>query len=290
MERILESQTIEGEIGLVIEYKPGKSEAIQVLAGAMQLIDAMDKLDHCLLSSIDSSLEPVSILNDVAHSSLKIILARALRGVPDEHLSSLEWKKWLGSLLVHGKHLLLQKLDADAPEISRTLDQLEPQYRDAPVGLVGYQPPRVSEVQTALDGVRQARVALPQVGVTVQTELGDIVMEEQAQESPVADPTPHSVRTNTGVEFFKIKSTDMLGQSQWQVMRNGKTIKVSMLHRTWLEQYQKRQHQILPGDSLECRYEETVTYDTDQNEMERSLAIVEVLRILSPPAQTSLPM
>lgn len=288
MERILESQTVEGEIALVIAYQPGKSEALSVLSGAMRLIESLDKLDHCLLSSIDSNLEPVSILNDVQHSSLKVLLARALRKIPDEHLNSLEWRKWLGALLASGKHKLLQKLDADAPDIANELVALEPLYRNAPVGLIGYTPPSVADVQAALKDVRQARALLPGQAVTIQTELGDIALQEQPAAPAMVEPTPQSVRTNSGIEFFKVKSTDMLGQAQWQVMRNGKATKVDLLHKTWLEQYQSRQHTVLPGDSLECRYEETVAYDSDQNEIDRSLAIVEVLRVISPPVQSPL--
>lgn len=65
MDRDLGIESVEGEIALVISYQPGKSEALSVLAGAMRLIESLDALDHCLLSSIDSTLEPVSILNDV---------------------------------------------------------------------------------------------------------------------------------------------------------------------------------------------------------------------------------
>lgn len=288
MERILEAQTVEGEVALVIAYQPGKSEALGVLSGAMRLIESLDKLDHCLLSSIDSNLEPVSILNDVQHSSLKVLLARALRKIPDEHLKTLEWKKWLGDLLVTGKHKLLGRLEADAPEIAQILIELEPQYRNAPTGLIGFTPPSVADVQLALKDVRTARALLPGQAVTFQTEMGDISLAEQTLEAPVAIPTVQSARTNSGTEFFKVKSTDMLGQAQWQVMRNGKATKVDMLHKSWLAQYQDRQHTVLPGDSIECRYEETVTYDSDQNEIDRNLAIVEVMRVISPSIQQPL--
>lgn len=288
MDRQLVAETVEGEIALVISYQPGKSEALTVLSGAMRLIESLDKLDHCLLSSIDSNLEPVSILNDVQHSSLKVLLARALRKIPDEHIKSMDWKKWVGAVLVNGKHILLSKLDADAPEIAVALIELEPLYRNAPVGLIGYTPPSVADVQEALKDVRQARARLPGQAITIQTELGDIKLEEQPLASLPIQPTAQSVRTNSGIEFFKVKSTDMLGQAQWQVMRNGKATKVDLLHKSWLEQYQGRQHTVLPGDSLECRFEETVTYDADQNELDRSLSIVEVLRVISPPVQRAL--
>ena len=55
---------VEGEIALTVDYLAGKASAIAVLSGATQMIAALDGLDRALLSSVDSELEPVSILND----------------------------------------------------------------------------------------------------------------------------------------------------------------------------------------------------------------------------------
>jgi hypothetical protein len=249
----------------------------------------MDRLDGVLLSSVDTSLEPVSLLNDVQHSSLKMILARALRGIPDEHIGSLEWKKWAGSLLVKGKHKLLQHLDADAPEIRKVLIEMEPDYNAMPKGLIGYTPPVVSDVMEALDAVVKARATLPGQKVTIQTEFGDIALQETAQAEEVLDQLGAQTSvTNTGTEFFKVKYLDLLGKSQWTVLRNQRPVKVDMLHQRWLDDYHQRKIAILSGDSIECHYEETITYDANHNEIERKLAIVEVIRVIPPPVQHNL--
>lgn len=289
-ERILQAEKVEGEISLVIDYVPGESVAVDVLRGAMQLIEALDQLDRVLLSSVDSSLEPVSILNDVRHSSLKMMLARALRKVPDNHLGALEWKKWVGEILVKGKYLLLDKLDADTPQIATVLHELEEDYRRAPIGLIGYTPPAVSDVRAALDGVAEARAALPGQAVTVQTELGDVRLPEtmSAATNEGLGP-PETAVTNKGVEFFRVKAPDLLSNAQWTVLRNNRQVRVDMLHQGWLERYHRREVDLRPGDSIECRYEETVRYDAAQNEVERRLAVVEVLRVITPGIQQPLP-
>ena len=286
MNRQLDIETIEGEIGLVIDYKPGVSHAIDILQGAMALIHALDRLDHALLSSVDTNLEPVSILNDVVHSSLKLLLARALRKIPDQHIGSLEWKKWAGELLVKGKHKLLSRLDADAPEIQKIVDSLAPDYKAAP-GLVGYEPPRVSEIKPALAEVAKARRQLIGQRVSIQSDLGDIELYDVVHPDEVefAEPLIEHVVINRGREFFKIKTVDMLGKSQWTILRNDRLVRISILHESWLEAYHSRKIQILPHDSLECSYEETVNYDAAGNELSRSLAVIEVLRVISPPVQ-----
>ena len=290
MDRTLAQDAVEGEIALVIDYVPGQSKALDVLGGAMALISALDALDAVLLSSISTELEPVSILNDVQHSSLKILLARVLRALPDDHLGSLEWKKWIGGLLVKGKHALLQKVDADAPVIEAVLRKLEPEYRAAP-SLIGYDVPKVKNVQVALRGVSRARASLGTQQVIVQTEFGDIILGgEPGDEADIASGEVVTVLTNRGREFLKVRYPDMLGQAQWTVMRNGRMTRVELLHRGWLDLYHARALTILPGDSLDCSFEESIGYDAQQNEVERKLTVIEVHGVVSPPTQTRLPI
>lgn len=283
------TETIEGEIGVVIDYTPGQTPALNVLQAAMSMVHALDGLDSALLSSIDTSLEPVSVLNDVQHSSLKILLARVLKKVPDELVSTLDWKTWVGGILVKGKYRLLQVLDADAPEIQRTLDDLAVDYKAPPGMLADFSPPSVTEVMDALDGVSKARNSIAGHAVVIETALGDVRLPDSSvvEVPPVDSDEVHEV-TNSGIEYFKIKSPDMLGMSQWTVYRNKRAVKVEMLHRSWLNAYHQREITILPGDSLKCKFEERILYDQNGTEVERKLSIIEVLDIISPPTQAPL--
>lgn len=124
----------------------------------------------------------------------------------------------------------------------------------------------------------------------LQTESveGEIALAEQAAPVLPAESTAQQTIVNTGVEFFKVKAPDMLGASQWTVLRNNRTTRVDMLHQTWLDAYHAREHSLLPGDSLKCQFEESVTYDALGNELERKLSIIEVLAVITPPVQRAL--
>jgi hypothetical protein len=289
MERELSAEFVVGEIGLVIDYAPGKTPAVAVLQAAMSMVESLDRLDSVLLSSIDSSLEPVSVLNDVQHSSLKMLLARVLRNVPDDLVSNLDWKPWVGGLLVKGKHALLQKIDADAPQVMDVLDSLKDDYKASPGQLLGFEPPSVADVMDALDGVAKARRTISGHPVKIETALGDVYIPDvlPAEPGAVLDGPTQEI-TNTGIEYFKVKSPDMLGTSQWTVQRNNRSVKVEILHRGWIDAYHRRERVILPGDSLKCKYEERVVYDQNGTELERKLSIIEVLDIITPPTQCAL--
>ncbi len=91
-----------------------------------------------------------------------------------------------------------------------------------------------------------------------------------------------------GREYLKVKSPDMLGNSQWTVVRGGRSIKIDMLHAAWLENYHEGKISILPGDSLDCTFEETISYDSERNEIGRKLSVIEVFSVIRPPKQSAL--
>jgi len=289
METILKTETVEGEIGIVIGYSPGQTHAIHVLQAAIGMVQAMDKLDAVLLSSIDTQLEPVSILNDIQHSSFKMLLRRMLLKVPDKYLNSLDWRAWAGDILVQGKYRLLQKLDADAPEVQRALDELAPAYQKPPGEFVDFVPPSVSDVMDALEVVSKARNVMAGHAVTIETALGDVSLPDLSVfDSSVQAPHAVLEERNIGTEYFKIKSPDMLGSAQWTIQRNKRSVRVRVLHQDWLDAYHQRKFALLPGDSLKCKFEERVLYDQNGTEIERHLSIIEVLDIISPPTQQPL--
>ena len=185
-----------------------------------------------------------------------------------------------------GKYYLLSKLDADAPELQITLAKLEPMYRSSPT-LVGYEPPKVKDVRAALQMVSHARTELMH-RVVVQTEMGDVELSGRPETPDSKDTGAVRFNTNTLRETLKVRSPDMLGKAQWTVMRGGRQTRVEILHEQWLTQYQLREVALAPGDSLDCTFQETVSYDAQNNELDRKISIIEVHAIVVPPYQASL--
>ena len=280
MNRNLKPEVVEGEIGLVINYVPGVAYASDVLEGALELIRSLDGLDRALLSSIDTHLEPVSILNDVQHSSLKLLLARALKSIPDDELGNLNWKKWVGGLLVKGKYELLKRIDQPST-ISDTLRELD--YSSAPAELVGYEPPSAKTIENALIKVSKARAIFSGHDVTIQTEYGDISLPNIADKDPDEMSTTENVIEKSGTGFFVVKSPDLIGNAQWTLIFSGKTIRARIYHLDWVDSYHRREFAILPGDSLKCKYKEIIRTNEAGAELERTIEILDVLDVISPP-------
>ncbi len=270
MNRTLDIESVEGEIALVIDYQPGESEAISVLTGAMQLIGSLDRLDHCLLSSIDSDLEPVSILNDVQHSSLKILLARVIRHIPDDVISNLEWKKWLGALLVKGKHRLLSSNDTEIPQV---LASLEDDYKNAPNTTAGYAPPSLTDTRAALRQVATARASLTAGKVTVQTELGDILLPLTPTEAlPIEPPSPISTNVLKD-QVLLIKAAAFEGKRQWQFSDGSTSFGATISDEAFLQRVERGEH-FGKGDSLVVDYSMTQTLCNGKLSTHREIVVV----------------
>ncbi len=281
-------ETVEGEVGLIIDYEAGKSEALIVLQSTMRMIQGLDELDHVLLSSINTSLEPVSILNDVQHSSLKVLLKRALRAVPDESLANLEWRTWVGALLVKGKHKLLEKLDAPASDIKDALNELKTDYLAAPNTTAGYEPPKLEDALSALNKIKSARATLPNSKVEFQTDLGNIDIPYVDAEYTVESITSETSYKSFGRGLFKVKSPDMLGNAQWKVKYSGKPIEVKITHEAWLDEYHSRRINISPHDSLDADFEQEVIYDDNQVEVSNNITLTYIHRVVLPPENANL--
>lgn len=265
MDRTLPLESVEGEIALVIDYRAGQSEAVSVLAGAMRFIESLDKLDHCLLSSIDTALEPVSILNDIQHSSLKILLARALRKVPDDAVGSLDWKKWLGALLVKGKYLLLQRLEGGDEGIRAALLSLEGDYRSAPDVMVGYTPPSVSDARDALRGVAVARAAIPDGNVLVQTDMGDVQIP-RIEVSDLPEPSEEPLSNNVlKDQVLIIESAVFKDGNQWRFSDGSASFSAAITDMNFLrrvdsgERFGKGDHLVVDLAIEQVRFDTKIT-------------------------------
>jgi len=280
---ITNAEVVEGEIALIIHYKPGESEALEVLSGAMRLIEGLEAIDHSLLSSINTSLDPVSILNDVQHSSIKILLKRALKSIPDNELENLEWKKWIGRLLVKGKHKILSHLEADDKELNTIIADLEPDYLAAPNSTAGYHPPSVKEVRQAVHTMNIARKSLGDNEVSIQTEYGNIDVPYVDAEFTVEEITEQFEFHSAGRGLFKVKSPDMLGNAQWKILVDGKAENVKITHQAWLDDYHGRKINIAPHDSLDADYEQVIKHDENHEVTEKTITLTYIHRVVVPP-------
>ncbi|MEO0556751.1 MAG: hypothetical protein AAF170_01075, partial [Bacteroidota bacterium] len=83
-----------------IKFEKDTVDPGRVFRAMAGLIESFEEMDKALIASIDSSIEPVLLLEDVETSSLRAWLAQRLKSVDDDGLKELNWKKVVGAYLV----------------------------------------------------------------------------------------------------------------------------------------------------------------------------------------------
>ncbi len=151
----------EADFALVIDFKKGESSPTRVFSSATNFIEAFQSIDRILVKSVDSSITPVMMLEDVELGSLKIWLKNSLNSTDDQALKELDWRPAVGKYLVRAKYMILSWIDDDAvpkslPELRKNLTQLAsetdvrrlPDYAPPdPEGLIN----AAQQIQTAKD-------------------------------------------------------------------------------------------------------------------------------------------
>src|SRR5271157_2866827 len=126
-------QRPESDFAIEIGFEPETGfDPARVFKSMGELIDAFQDMDRRLIRSIDSSIQPLLMLEDIEAGSLRTWLRSQLSIVNDDVLKDGDWKKILGLYLVKAKHIIIRWLDGKAT-ITSTADiaDLEQQLLNA---------------------------------------------------------------------------------------------------------------------------------------------------------------
>lgn len=96
---------------ITIDYAKNSEHPERVFESMSALIKSFRDFDSDLIGSIDNQIEPVLTLENIETGSLKTWLANKLRGIPDEAIKEMSWRKVLGSYLVKAKYIVIKHLE-----------------------------------------------------------------------------------------------------------------------------------------------------------------------------------
>ena len=81
-----------------VNFKKGVGPASRVFTATSAFIHACEQIDADLVESIDATIEPVMVLEDIEVGSLKTLLGVALKSTDDQGIKELNWKPLVGRL------------------------------------------------------------------------------------------------------------------------------------------------------------------------------------------------
>ena len=258
----------------------------------VSLMEALSRFDRDLVKSVDVTIEPVLLLEDVEAGSIKSWVATVLQSTDDDALRSGDWKKIVGDYLVKGKYILLNKLQGvdtiTQPSLIEDIQAtllLEAESTDiAP--MLGYTP------------LSRTQIAAHVVDVTDSLDFleeGDRATFESREGEPVpfntllrVDPIELSevlaarTITNDDEMILKVKRPDFLGNSMWEFNYEGHPVRASILDEEWLVEFRRHGLGVRPGVALRALVRIEAAYDEDNEALPARYTVLKVYEIIPP--------
>lgn len=277
----------EADFALVIDFKKGEGSPTRVFAAVSDLIEAFQAIDQVLVQSVDSSISPVMMLEDVEVGSLKVWLRNALRSTDDQALKSLDWRPAVGKYLVRAKYLIMTWIDDDKaprslPDLRRDLQNLakETDVRRMP----DYAPPDPSGLIEAALKIQDGKDRLlPEDRAYLETDDKTIEIDISVRLDPdeVTDlATKETITMPASPMILAVKKPDYLGDSKWEFRHGKRAIAAKIEDAEFLADFQGRKRDVRPGDALRCNVSVEMKYGFDNELISETYKIVEVIEIL----------
>lgn len=273
---------------LYINFEKSSSNPSRVFKTMSEMLDGFQVIDSHLLAPFNLKVEPILLLEDIQTGSLRTVVKNVLRGVDDEAINNLNWKKILGGFLLQGKHSLLKWIETrerienrqDLEVLSKEIYQLAgqtqilhlPTYSPIPLSIIAND---ISLISSALQHLGPNDYADYQAaGITSKFNNRFIFDAEFTEEILTQE-----VITNKSTVLIQVKKPDYLGESMWEFKHAEHLIKAKIEDAEWLKRFQLRKVEVLPGDSLRVILETSTHHGADGEEIVTYYKVLKILEI-----------
>jgi hypothetical protein len=283
----------ETAFAITVNFVKGQGDPSRPFRTMVNLVEALARFDRDLVKSVDVTIEPVLLLENVEAGSIKSWFISLLRSTDDAALRSGEWKRVVGEYTVKGKYALLKSLDKATsvtdPQLLESVQSelfLQAEQTNAR-NLLGYAP------------MSRTRLAAHIADVTASLEYlseGDSATYESRNDGPV--PFNRSLRindaemaellairtvTNNNELILKVKKPDYLGSSMWEFHFDGRTIEAKIQDSEWLAKFHDDGAGLRPGGALRANVCVEVSYDEQNESLPPKYTVLKVFEVIPPP-------
>jgi hypothetical protein len=271
-----------------IDFKRCEGSASRVFLAINDFIRGCEQIDAELAHGIDTGIETVLVLEDIEAGSIKVWLRNILRGVEDDALKTLDWKRAVGTYLVRAKYVIIRWLDDESspkslPTLAREIQEIaaETDVRHLP----DYQAP---SPKALLDAARDFAAAknqlvpgdkaayIPRDGEPLEINLSVRWNIEDIEAMAVRETVEFPIATM----ILAVKKPDYLGDSNWELRHGKRAISAKIEDVGWLKRFQGRQVDVRPGDALRCNVRIEHLYGHDNELLTERYTIIHVNEVL----------
>jgi hypothetical protein len=259
------------------------------------MIDSFQSLDRALVSSIDVSIEPVLMLEDIEAGSLRTWLRAVIESLDDDALRSGEKKRIIGAYLVKSKYIALKFLEdkdrlPSRDDLSRLQRELVSAAQETGVNwMPAYIPVPLPKLLGSIQSVGEA---VSQLGskdkATFISADGDADLNRTLlfSLSDMEELLTMEIISNDSPMILKVKKPDYLGESKWEfVLTRG--VEAKILDTEWLLRFQNRLEDVRPGDALRALVRTEIRYGFEGDVIGTTYTVLKVIEVLrfNPPVQ-----
>ncbi|QNN64341.1 hypothetical protein H9L12_08345 [Sphingomonas rhizophila] len=280
----------DADFAIYVDFDRSAEHPQRIFQAVEGLISAFEKLDKVLAHSIDASIEPVMVLEDIEAGSLKVWLRDKLLQTEDQALYSLDWKPLVGKYLVAAKYAFVRWVN-DSEERSRpgSLADLRNEFlalaKQTDVKFIpSYGVPSAADILSSATDVSKALARLaPTDKAAFISKSGDenfdLSMDWEGldlaslavRETILVPPAPM---------ILAVRRPDYLGSAQWEFRHGKRTIRAKITDEKWLKKFQARQVDVRPGDALRCTVTQEVRYGYDNELISEAFVVEEIVEVL----------
>lgn len=273
-----------------IKFEKGSKDPARVFRAMQEMIDTFQEFDKSLVKAIDSNIEPILILEDIESGSIKSWLSSILEAVDDDALKNIDWKPAVGKYLVKAKYIAVDFLNgktliSNAFEVTQLENKIHnlaqetdvkwlPIYEKIPTRRLLHSVERISSSLSHLQKTDNASYLIS------ETEKVNFNLEFKLVPESIDDLVTKDKLVSKSEMILKVKKPDYLGESKWDFRHGGKSFPAKIVHREWLENFQNREVDIRPGDSIRAKVEIINKYDFDGELITTDYIILKVIEII----------
>ncbi|WP_298285943.1 hypothetical protein [uncultured Lutibacter sp.] len=283
------NKQIQADFCIEIDFTKDSENPARIFQTMTDLITSFQDFDSNIIKGIDAKLEPVILLEDIEKGSLRTWLSSKLKGVPDEAIKSGDWKQLVGNYLVKAKYIIINKLDGvtqitDGDLIEDIQYELVEEAKKTDIKLFPhYQPMPLPKLVSSIDKINKALKHLDKKDTAIiKSDFGNASfnLELEFSAEDIEDFLTKEKIENKSIMILKVKKPDYLGSSMWEFRFSGKIVPAKITHESWLIKFQQRKVDIRPGDSIKAKVNTIVKYGHDNNVINQTYEITEVLDVL----------
>jgi hypothetical protein len=278
---------------ITVDFVRGKGDPSRPFRTMIELMEALARFDEDLVKSVDVTIEPVLLLEDVEAGSIKSWFITILRSSNDNAIQSGDWKRIVGDYAVKGKYALLKRLEgAQSVTDPRLLEEIQAELlaeaeQTNVRGLPGYTPMSKMRLAAHIADVTQSLEYLDEGdSATYEARGGQIVPFNQSlrvEETEITELLALRRVVNEMELILKIKKPDFLGLSMWEFRYDGHAIEAKNQDMAWLEEFHGNGAGVLPGGALRAIVRLEVAYDDENESLPAKYTVLKVIEVLPPP-------